>query len=71
MLPQTVLLLAPPSRQLTILGYVDPGSGTLIWQLATAGVLGLLFYGRNLMQKLRLLTKTRAGNRETKKVQEP
>jgi hypothetical protein len=57
MLPQCVLLLYlfSPSKQLTILAYADPGSGTLIWQLATASLLGLLFYARTFWQKIRLL----------------
>jgi hypothetical protein len=29
---------------LTLLAYVDPGSGLLIWQALVAVVIGLLFY---------------------------
>jgi len=29
---------------MTILAYVDPGSGMLAWQLVMAGFVGLLFY---------------------------
>jgi len=44
---------------LTILLYADPGSGMLIWQLATAGVLGLMFYARTIMRKIRVLIRSR------------
>jgi len=27
-----------------ILGYIDPGSGQLIWQMVVAGFVGALFY---------------------------
>ena len=59
MLPQCALLsyLISPSRHLTVLAYADPGSGTLIWQLATASLLGLLFYARTFWQKIRLLVR--------------
>ncbi|HEU0011924.1 MAG TPA: hypothetical protein VFT34_19075 [Verrucomicrobiae bacterium] len=29
---------------MTILAYVDPGSGMLAWQLVVAGFVGLVFY---------------------------
>ena len=59
MLPQCALFLylISPSRHLTVLAYADPGSGTLIWQLATASLLGLLFYARTFWQKIRLLVR--------------
>jgi hypothetical protein len=38
-----------------LLAYTDPGSGMLIWQLATAAVLGLLFYARTAIRKIRNL----------------
>jgi hypothetical protein len=33
--------------------YADPGSGMLIWQLITAAGLGLLFYSRTIVRKIR------------------
>ena len=59
MLPQCAVLLylSSPSMQLTTLAYADPGSGTLIWQLATASLLGLLFYARTFWQKIKLLVR--------------
>jgi Flp pilus assembly protein TadB len=45
---------------LALLFYADPGSGMLIWQLATAAALGLLFYARTFLRKIRLLRQTRA-----------
>jgi len=33
--------------------YADPGSGMLIWQLITAAGLGLLFYSRSIVKKIR------------------
>ena len=44
---------------LTILLYTDPGSGMLIWQLATAGVLGLLFHAKTIVRKIRVLIRSR------------
>jgi len=38
-----------------LLFYTDPGSGMLIWQLATAAALGLLFYAKTIVRKLRVL----------------
>lgn len=43
----------------SILLYADPGSGMLIWQLATAAALGLAFYARTFLRKIRLLRQTR------------
>ena len=37
-----VLLASPRPAH----AYVDPGSGTMLWQLAAAGVIGSLFYIR-------------------------
>jgi len=70
MLPQFVLFLASPTVHSTILAYVDPGSGTLIWQLATAAVLGVMFYARTLLQKIRVRSRSREGTQETTKEQE-
>ena len=39
--------------------YADPGSGMLIWQLATAAGIGLLFYARTFLRKIRLLRQSR------------
>ena len=33
--------------------YADPGSGMLLWQLITAAGLGLLFYSRTIVKKIR------------------
>ena len=33
--------------------YADPGSGMLLWQLITAAALGLLFYARTIVRKVR------------------
>jgi hypothetical protein len=33
--------------------YADPGSGMLLWQLITAAALGLLFYARTIIRKIR------------------
>jgi hypothetical protein len=38
-----------------VLLYADPGSGMLLWQLFTAAALGLLFYGRTIVRKIRML----------------
>lgn len=35
--------------------YGDPGSGMLIWQLITAAGIGLLFYARTIVRKIRNL----------------
>ena len=35
--------------------YADPGSGMLLWQLITASALGLLFYARTIVRKIRAL----------------
>jgi hypothetical protein len=39
-----VLLLVPDTAQ----AYIDPGTGTMIWQMLVAGFLGALFYLRRL-----------------------
>ena len=39
--------------------YADPGSGILIWQLVTAGALGLMFYARTILRRIRLLKQSR------------
>jgi hypothetical protein len=40
---------------ITIVGYVDPGSGLLAWQLVVATVVGLAFYlkkSRDFLKKM-------------------
>lgn len=54
-----VLVLGPIQPQFAMLFYADPGSGILIWQLATAGALGLLFYARTIIRRIRLFTRAR------------
>lgn len=48
----------------SILLYADPGSGILIWQLATAAALGLAFYARSFFRKIRLLRQTRQNKED-------
>jgi hypothetical protein len=38
--------------------YADPGSGMLLWQLLTAAALGLLFYARTIVRRIRALIGT-------------
>jgi hypothetical protein len=38
--------------------YIDPGYGSLLWQLAVAGVVGVAFYYRNFLARLRTWFKT-------------
>jgi hypothetical protein len=45
----TLLLLMPSSAQ----AYVDPGAGTMIWQMLVAGFLGAIFYLRRLIPSRR------------------
>jgi len=48
--------MAPESVSLRMfLLYTDPGSGMLLWQLITAAALGLLFYARTIIRKIREL----------------
>lgn len=35
--------------------YVDPGTGTFIWQLVVALFVGVLFYARAIIRKIRSL----------------
>jgi hypothetical protein len=44
--------------------YADPGSGMLLWQLITAAALGLLFYARTIVRKIRTMIGT--GHEETR-----
>jgi hypothetical protein len=52
--------------------YTDPGSGALIWQMLTAGFIGLAFYFRRLLTwfKQRRTTKSRNSNRQVKETKE-
>jgi hypothetical protein len=51
-----------------ILLYADPGSGMLLWQLITAAGLGLLFYARTIVRKIKAIVSAgnakRASNQE-------
>jgi hypothetical protein len=38
--------------------YIDPGYGSLLWQLAVAGFVGVAFYYRHLIATLRTWFKT-------------
>jgi hypothetical protein len=42
-----VLLLALPRG---LYGYVDPGTGAMVWQLVIASAIGTLFYARRLVK---------------------
>lgn len=59
MMSYTLLILCLTHLRLTTLAYADPGSGILIWQLATASALGLLFYAKAIVSKIRVLIKSR------------
>jgi hypothetical protein len=54
-----MLLLGAVHPWLATLFYADPGSGMLIWQLATAAVLGFLFYFRTILRRIRSLRRSR------------
>lgn len=55
-----VFLPGSISPGVAFLFYADPGSGMLIWQLGTAAALGVLFYARTFLRKIRLLRQSRA-----------
>lgn len=63
----SLLVFGSTHPHLTLLFYTDPGSGMLIWQLATAGALGLLFYAKTILRKFRWFLKSR----ESKQSHEP
>jgi hypothetical protein len=63
----SLLVLGALHLHPTILLYADPGSGILIWQLATAGVLGLLFFAKTTLRKIRAML----GSRLPEKGDEP
>ena len=53
-------LLAPSTAlqgdcHLSILLYVDPGSGALVWQLLAASFFGGLFYARSVIRRIKRL----------------
>jgi hypothetical protein len=54
-----VLLLGAVHPWPAILLYADPGSGLLLWQLATAAALGFMFYFRTILRKIRSLRRSR------------
>ena len=45
-------LLALWGAEAPALGYVDPGSGTMLWQALVAGIVGALFYFRSFFARL-------------------
>ena len=51
------LLLATPKPAQA---YVDPGSGSMLWQLAAAAVIGSLFYVRRVFTWLRVRLESRS-----------
>jgi hypothetical protein len=55
MISPALLVLVSFSPNFPLLLYADPGSGMLIWQLATAAGLGVLFYARTILRRIRLL----------------
>jgi heme/copper-type cytochrome/quinol oxidase subunit 3 len=59
-----VLLSGSVHPWVALLFYADPGSGMLIWQLATAAALGLMFYARTFLRKIRLLRQSRAAKED-------
>jgi hypothetical protein len=50
LLPLLALLLATPKP---VHAYVDPGSGSMLWQLAAAAAIGSLFYVRRVFTWMR------------------
>jgi hypothetical protein len=59
----SLVVLTSTHFGLTILLYGDPGSGMLILQLAAAGALGVLFYAKTILRRIRYLIKSR-GQKE-------
>lgn len=41
--------------------YIDPGSGSLLFQMLVAGILGALFFFRNILQKIKLFSGAVSG----------
>lgn len=50
LLSLALLTMAVPQKASA---YVDPGAGSLIWQIAASGVIGSLFYVRRIVQWIR------------------
>lgn len=46
------------------LGYVDPGSGALIWQMLAAAAVGVLFYFRNFFRGIGKFFRRSPGKRD-------
>lgn len=46
---------------MNILGYVDPGSGALIWQMLAAAAVGVLFYFRSFFRRIGMFFRRLAG----------
>ena len=59
--PLASVLVCP---NVSLLAYADPGSGMLIWQLATAAIFGILFYASSVARKLRQLTTGESKNKD-------
>ena len=49
----TVLLFLFVAAEIPLKGYVDPGSGSLIWQVLAGGFVGLLFQVRKVTKWFR------------------
>src|SRR5260370_22855416 len=67
LLTLTAFLLATPKPAHA---YVDPGSGSMLWQIAAAGVIGSLFYVRRMFTWVRervgfLTTSRQAGTKDS------
>jgi hypothetical protein len=45
-----------------VFAYIDPGTGTLIWQSVTATLIGVGFYFRRFLAKFRKKDKTESSN---------
>jgi len=55
----TTMLIASSSNAHA---YIDPGYGSLLWQLLIAGFFGSLFYTRNIIFKVKTWFRTRKRN---------
>lgn len=52
-------------RLFLVVFYADPGSGMFIWQLIAAAGLGLLFYARTIVRRIRTLFSTSSEDNES------
>jgi hypothetical protein len=50
LLSLALLTMAVPQKASA---YVDPGTGSMLWQMAAAGVIGSLFYVRRIVRWIR------------------